>query len=203
MKSFHLCKEDFEDVKERLGMGQVAERYGCRTSRSGFCTCPFHEDRHPSMKIYSKGFYCFTCGAGGDLIKFVALLNNVGNSSACLELVEEFGLPDPRREMGYREKRERESRARHRRKISGFKEEARAVLLEYYGLLAESSWDPSSPHFEEALQGMALAEYRLGCLEECPEEYYNDSKAVRKVGEIRDRIAGWHGCPEKIGAAPG
>lgn len=37
--------------------------------------CPFHKDKTPSLKVYSKtnSFYCFGCGAGGSAVNFVML----------------------------------------------------------------------------------------------------------------------------------
>ena len=56
--SSRLCKEDYEEIKQMLPMHQVAEFYGYREDRRHLCLCPFHEDKHPSMRIYpnDKGF---------------------------------------------------------------------------------------------------------------------------------------------------
>jgi DNA primase len=42
--------------------------------------CPFHGDTRPSLIVYpaTQSYYCFGCGAGGDVIDFVARLNKVG-----------------------------------------------------------------------------------------------------------------------------
>ena len=65
-------------------MRQVAEFYGYYVQKNGTCLCPFHQDRHPSMKIYpdDKGFYCWVCQKGGDVIKFVAEVFGTGNEEA-------------------------------------------------------------------------------------------------------------------------
>ena len=59
-------------------------------------------------------------------------------------------------------------------------------------LLCEAANDFESTHFEEELQEMSIVEYRMDCLEKCPEKYYADRKAVRRLGEIKRRIAGWN-----------
>lgn len=41
----------FTQVKSQVTTRQVAERYGVPVNRSGMACCPFHDDRHPSMKI--------------------------------------------------------------------------------------------------------------------------------------------------------
>lgn len=62
----------FELVKQNICVPDTAEYYGLQVNRNGMCSCPFHEDRHPSMKLNEKYFYCFGCGATGDVIDLVA-----------------------------------------------------------------------------------------------------------------------------------
>ena len=86
MREFHSCDPElFRKVKESVSMQAVAEYYGLQVNRKGLCLCPFHHDTDPSMKIYpnGKGFYCFTCGTGGDQIKFAALYQGIGGSVSC------------------------------------------------------------------------------------------------------------------------
>ena len=82
----------FEEIKESVSVRAVAERYGIGINRSGFARCPFHEEKTASLKIYDTSFYCFGCGAGGDVIKFVSLLEGISNSQAAMRINEEFGL---------------------------------------------------------------------------------------------------------------
>ncbi len=62
----------FETVKSAVTVKQAAEYYGCKVNRGDMICCPFHDDRHPSMKLNRDYFYCFGCGATGDVIDFVA-----------------------------------------------------------------------------------------------------------------------------------
>ena len=78
------------------------------------------------------------------------------------------------------------------REFQKFKAMAMAILKGYWMLLCEAANDFASPHFEEALQELSIVEYRMDCLEKCPEKYYTDRKAVRTLGEIERRIAGWN-----------
>lgn len=55
----------FQQVKENVSTRQAAEVYGLKINRNGMACCPFHHDRHPSMKV-DKVFYCFACGEKGD-----------------------------------------------------------------------------------------------------------------------------------------
>ena len=54
--------------------------------------CPFHEDRHPSMKLYEDHFYCFACGAHGDVIDLTAGLLGVSSAEAVQRLAADFGI---------------------------------------------------------------------------------------------------------------
>jgi hypothetical protein len=194
MKNYHLCREDYEEVKQRLSMRSVAEYYGIKVNRKGLCTCPFHTDKHPSLKIYEhdKGYYCFTCGAGGDVIKFVGRLFGLKNEDACRKLIDDFSLPIHTEELSYREKRERQQRERQFQNLKKFKADAYAILKGYWMLLCDASHNFASSHFEEAQQELSIIEYRMECLERCPEKYYADGKAVKKLEEIKGRITGWN-----------
>ena len=71
-----LLDEDIELVKSQVSMVDIAEYYGMRVNRKGFALCPFHNDKHPSMQVFSgymknDGYYCRSCGAGGTIFNFV------------------------------------------------------------------------------------------------------------------------------------
>ena len=52
----------FETVKNSVTVKQAAEYYGCKVNRGRDDLAPFHDDRHPSMKLNRDYFYCFGCG---------------------------------------------------------------------------------------------------------------------------------------------
>ena len=84
----------FELVKQNICVPDAAEHYGLQVNRNGMCSCPFHEDRHPSMKLNERYFYCFGCGATGDVIDLVARLFDLSNYEAAQKLAQDFGI-DP------------------------------------------------------------------------------------------------------------
>lgn len=194
MKNYRLCKEDYAQVKQMLSMRQVANYYGFQEDRRHLCTCPFHKDKHPSMHIYpnDKGFYCFSCQKGGDVVTFVGALYGVGNEAACKKLINDFSLPIATEPTTYRERREWEKRRKHQLEIQKFQKESINILKQYWILLCEATRDPHDRHFAEAFQEMSVVEYQMQCLQDNPQEYYEDRKAVKKIGEIGRRIAGWH-----------
>ena len=76
----------FETVKHSVTVKQAAEHYGCKVNRGDMICCPFHDDRHPSMKLNKGYFYCFGCGATGDVIDFVARLFGLSSYEAAKKL---------------------------------------------------------------------------------------------------------------------
>lgn len=84
----------FEVVKAEVTLTKAAEHYGLNVSRNHMVCCPFHDDRHPSMKLNEDYFYCFSCGARGDVIDFVARLFGLSNYEAAKKLAYDFCI-DP------------------------------------------------------------------------------------------------------------
>ena len=60
-----------DEIKQSVSMREVVERYGIRIDRKGFCCCPFHKEKTPSMKIYKDSSHCFGCGRSDDVFSFV------------------------------------------------------------------------------------------------------------------------------------
>ena len=84
----------FQSVKKSVTARQAAERYGLKVNTNGMACCPFHQDRHPSMKV-DQGFYCFACGAKGDVITFTGKLFGMSPYEAAKKLITDFNLPIP------------------------------------------------------------------------------------------------------------
>lgn len=84
----------FSRIKAALPMREVADHYGFEVNRSGDMLCPFHADTHPSLHCYpgSRGWYCFVCGTGGDVIDFVAKLFHITVRQAAIRLDNDFRL---------------------------------------------------------------------------------------------------------------
>ena len=105
----------FSEVKEQLTTRQVAESYGLRIRKNGVACCPFHDDRHPSMKV-DKNYHCFACGVGGDVIDYTARMYGLSQYDAAKKLIEDFGLhvqtEAMSREERQRLRREKEERMR-------------------------------------------------------------------------------------------
>ena len=86
-------KNIFTTVKAAVTTKQAAEYYGLKVSRNGMTCCPFHEDRHPSMKVDER-YYCFGCHETGDVIDFTAKLFGLTPYEAAKKLAWDFHI-DP------------------------------------------------------------------------------------------------------------
>lgn len=194
MRKTHLCKTDYENIKDLVGMKTAAEFYGFPVGRNGCCICPFHQDRRPSMRIYphNRGYYCFSCGSGGDVIKFVSRLFGLNNEQAAVKLIEDFLLPIQTEGLTYRERREREKKIRLQKKQDQWIAQAEDTLRIYWILLCEASRNFADPNFDEALMRLSYIEYRIKCLQDDPREFYEDREAVRMIGKVRERINSWY-----------
>jgi len=82
----------FEAVKVTVTPRMAAESYGVTVSRNGMVCCPFHEDHHPSMKLYDVHYHCFGCQETGDVIAFTAKLFGIPPLEAAKKLAADFGL---------------------------------------------------------------------------------------------------------------
>ena len=156
----------FETVKQSITIREAAERYGIEVKRGGMVCCPFHDDKNPSMKLNKEYFYCFGCGATGDVIDLASRLYNLSPKEAAEKLAQDFGLiydsQAPPRRNYVRQKTEtqqfREDRQRCYR-----------VLSDYYYLLKkwENAYSPHTPEeephplFVEAIQKKTYVEYLL------------------------------------------
>ena len=82
----------FEAVKTTVAPRMAAEHFGLSVSRNGMVCCPFHADRTPSMKLNEDYFYCFGCGASGDVIDLAARLFGLSSYDAAKKLAADFGI---------------------------------------------------------------------------------------------------------------
>ena len=83
----------FERVKSSVTPEAVAMQYGLHVTRNYMICCPFHDDRHPSMKLNDDYFYCFGCGTYGDVIDFVSRLFGISPMQAAVKLANNFNVP--------------------------------------------------------------------------------------------------------------
>ena len=154
----------FETVKQTVTTRQAAERYGLSVNQSGMTRCPFHEDHNPSMKVDDR-FYCFGCGASGDVIDFTARLFGISLKDATEKLAEDFGINSrPPTQSDIHTLHAEPSQNRERLCICVLQEYLRYLRIWQLRYRPEKPGDPIHPHFSEAMRSLPTVNHLLDCL---------------------------------------
>ena len=171
-----MAESVFEAVKQSVSVREAAQMYGIEVNRSGMACCPFHDDKNPSIKLNEEYFYCFGCGATGDVIDFTARLYNLSPKEAAEKLAQDFGLAYDSQAPPRRRYVRRKSEAQ---KFKEDRDHAFRVLADYFHLLRkwETDYTPKTPEenphprFMEAIQKKDYVGYLLDFfLEDTPDE---------------------------------
>ena len=111
-----MASDEFvERVRERSDIFSVVSHYVQLTQKSGryWGCCPFHNEKTASFTVSpDKGlFYCFGCGAGGDVFKFISLIENVNYYEAIKLQAQRLGIDLPPKNFSpEQERRHREEK---------------------------------------------------------------------------------------------
>ena len=140
----------FETVKAAVTPRMAAERYGLPIQQGSMVCCPFHADRTPSMKLNEDYFYCFGCGASGDVIDLAARLFDLSKYEAVQKLAADFGISGEKPSVLAKLKRGKTQAEAERHCFR--------VLRDYFGILQDwkehcapqSPEDPIDPRYAEA-----------------------------------------------------
>ena len=169
----------YETIKAAISVKQAAEHYGLKAGRNSMACCPFHSDRHPSLKLNEDYFFCFGCGAKGDVIDLVARMFDLNGYEAAQRLAADFGIStDPGQAVSASCKPKRPH-------IRQFREDEMLcfrVLTDYLLLLEDwkvryAPKTPDEPYDDRFVEA---------CQMHCHIEYMTD---VLTVGELEERVA--------------
>lgn len=176
-------------IKQFITTRQAAESYGIPVNSHGMAVCPFHDDHNPSMKV-DDNFYCFGCGATGDVITFTSRLFGITPASAARKLAMDFGIS-----LEEHSEYPLIPKSQAQLEFEAWVHHARDTLRAYNKLLIQwKSLAPTSPGedfhflFVEALQRSARAKYLLctlafGTEDEKRDIYRNCREEVEKYDE--------------------
>ena len=131
----------FERVKAAVTLRQAAETYGLTVSRNGMTCCPFHEDKHPSLKLNEDYFFCFGCGASGDVIDFTARLFGISPKDATEKLAADFGISVDAKPVAVRRNPSRLEELRCRRALTDYLHLLKEWKTQYAPKTPEDSLD--------------------------------------------------------------
>ena len=88
-----------QDLKSRCDITDIVSSYVNlkRRGKNMVGLCPFHNEKSPSFNVYpeNNSFYCFGCGAGGDVITFIRKIENLDYIEAVKMLADRVGLQMP------------------------------------------------------------------------------------------------------------
>lgn len=87
----------FKTIKEQVSILEALEYFGYHPIRRGthyWLECLFHLEAEPSLCVYpeTNSFYCFGCGAAGDVITFAAKYFDLPPLQAAQKLADAFGI---------------------------------------------------------------------------------------------------------------
>lgn len=153
---------DKETIKQQNNMRDVLSRYGMVPNRAGFIKCPFHSsDRTASMKIYKYSYYCFGCGASGDIFTFVQNMDNCDFKTAFQILGGTYHKPDFSSRMAiYHAQKQKEMREKAEQKKKVELQECLSDIDFYRAILVRVK--PLSDGWCEAWNRLQLALYHHG-----------------------------------------
>ena len=173
-------------ILNRLTMQQVLLRYApCKITQNR-ADCPLHGG-DKCFVLYPNSFYCFSCGAGGDLIKFVSLMFGIGYREAMFRLDNDFGLGVFKKQSL---KDIHKMRAENE-KIKAEQEKKRAVKIlntKAYNALCEYFKELKTMYPDANVAEQAYISSRLLDMLYEDEEFFFDYEKL--IGAMRKRIGG-------------
>ncbi len=108
--------ELIEEVRSANDIVDVISNYVRLTKKGGnyMGLCPFHNEKTPSFSVSQSKqmFYCFGCGAGGNVITFLMQYENDTFQEALQTLAQKAGIELPKQELSSKARREADKRAR-------------------------------------------------------------------------------------------
>lgn len=127
-----------EEIKQSTSMREIIARYGLTPNRAGFIKCPFHNgDNSPSLKVYKDSFYCFGCGASGDVFSFVEKMDNLSFKEAYLSLGGEYKRENNKFSSMRKIQKAKMQRKRKEQKIEQIRQRRAylSLMIEFYKLV--------------------------------------------------------------------
>lgn len=94
-----LSDSFLQELKQKSDIEDIISSYVSlkKRGRTFVGLCPFHNEKTPSFTVYpeTESYYCFGCGAGGDVINFVKRIENLDYLDAVKMLAQRAGMQMP------------------------------------------------------------------------------------------------------------
>ncbi|MCR5416245.1 MAG: DNA primase [Pseudobutyrivibrio sp.] len=166
-----------EEVRSRTDIVDVISQYVNLQKKGSqyFGLCPFHNEKTGSFSVspQKQMYYCFGCGAGGNVFSFLMAYENMTFKEAVEELAPKCGVTLPQREMTYQER----ARADKRSRLFEINKEAAAY---YFKMLRSDAGTKAMEYFtNRQLTHDTLHKFGLGCTSKYSDSLY---KYLRSKG---------------------
>lgn len=162
-----------------------------RRGRNYICSCPFHSEKTPSCTVFTdtQSFYCFGCGAGGDVITFIMKIENLDFTEAVKLLAQRSGLEIPKENSRDSQLAKRKTR---------IYEMNRLAANFFYTQLIKGSDKSGLRYFaDRKLSPQTIKKYGLGY---APDSWNTLTDMLRSKGYSDDEITdAWLGSRSKKG----
>lgn len=136
------------------------------------CLCPFHSEKTPSCTVYkdTQSFYCFGCGAGGDVITFIKRIENLSYIEAVKFLAQRAGIQMPENDYDENSARQKSRTLQINRETANF----------YYKNLISGNDRRGLNYFKERqMLPQTIKKYGLGY---APDAWHSLRDHLRKLG---------------------
>ncbi len=162
-----------------------------RRGRNYICSCPFHSEKTPSCTVFTdtQSFYCFGCGAGGDVITFIMKIENLDFTEAVKLLAQRSGLEIPKENSRDSQLAKRKTRIYEMNRL--------AANFFYIQLIKGNDKSGLKYFAERRLSPQTIKKYGLGY---APDSWNALTDMLRSKGYSDDEIAdAWLGSRSKKG----
>lgn len=194
----YYSDELIEEVRSRNDIVDVIGGY-VRLQKKGstyFGLCPFHNEKTGSFSV-SPGkqmYYCFGCGAGGNVFTFLMQYENFTFGEAMQQLADRVGIELPQQEMTSAQKRESDKRAR-------LLEINKEAAMYFYRLLRSPRGQNAYQYFKKReLSDETMQRFGLGYSDQYSDDLYRylrskgyDDQILKETGLVTiDEVRGGH-----------
>ncbi len=194
----YYSDELIEEVRSRNDIVDVIGGY-VRLQKKGssyFGLCPFHNEKTGSFSVTpsKQMFYCFGCGAGGNVFTFLMKYENYTFGEAMQTLADRVGIELPKQELSEAQKREADERSR----LLEINKEAAKY---FYALLRNPRGERAYGYFKNRqLSDETMQKFGLGYSDQYSDDLYRylrkkgyDDEILKKSGLVTiDEVRGGH-----------
>ena len=185
-----------EEVRTKNDIVDVVSQYVklTRKGSSYFGLCPFHNEKTPSFSVTpaKQMYYCFGCGAGGNVFNFVMEYENYTFGEALSYLAQRAGVELPKIEYS------REAKEKAERKALLLEINKKAAQYFYYQLRREGGKSAYQYLTERGLSEETIKKFGLGYSDKYSDDLYKYMKAKGYSDELL-RESGLFNADERRG----